>query len=273
MADLLELSKQYHRIVSDRLQSSGLSPEQLAVHSRILELAEQATDDNDLEEKKSAENLTYKLSQGLSVDNWMAKVKAAQEAGDEKSVQVFTATAEAARQATDHNSLAAAVEDKSSAGMQDLTHQESVKNSLIEAVHAVFRYRIAATANTDRRAKLIGDLKIHVSALAEKEQKFEDLVNDQYYRDFVPLSDDQWTEILKVYQAMDKPETDSDAQAKLAEETKTVHQQLQDKSQLMKEIQDEIERKGTRKACLGIAPDDAPGPYRFKLIWEGGRNE
>lgn len=273
MADLLELSKTYHRTISERMKKSGLSPGQLAVHERILELAGQASDVNDLEAKKDAEGLTFGLAQALSVDNWMLKAKAAKEAEDTASEKMFADTAEAAKGATDHASLSSAIEEASTKGMELLREQEDTRTAFVDAVYAIFDYRKLHGADIEKKKKFADNLKIHTSKIESKGKKFEELANVGTFRKSLPLTDEQWQEVLKVYAEMQAPSVDPDAQAKLTEEVKAAKQALSGKSGEMKAIQEYINTAGTRMAYLGIAPKDKPGPYTFEKIWEGGRDE
>jgi hypothetical protein len=273
MPDLLKLSREYHTIVSKRLEKKGLSPEQLAVHKRILELAASAKDVNDLEAKKEAENLTYRLAQALSIDNWLARVKAASEAGETLAKEVFEATADAARRATDNASLAKSVDEASTKGTERLAIHEYIKSSFLSALYAIFSYRITHPANTEERKRQKTNLDIHTSEIKKKGASFEQLLKDPYFKSFAPLSEAQWEEVEKVCKSMQSAETGKQAQASLADDVKKANEMLRAKSKELKELQGYIESTGTRMAYLGISPKDESGPYTFEKIWEGGRDE
>ena len=273
MADLLELSKAYHRTISERIKKSGHSPGQLAVHERILELVAEAADVNDLEAKKDAEGLTFALSQALSVDNWTLKAKAAKEAEDMVAEKMFSDTSEAAKKATDHASLETAVDATSTKGMELLRKQEDTRAAFIDAVSAIFDYRKVHGADIEKKKKFAENLKIHDERIKTKGKSLAELAEIPTFRQSVPLTDEQWQEVLKVYQEMQSPAVDPDAQAKLNEEFKKAKSALSGKGGEMKAIQEYINTHGTRMAYLGIAPKDEPGPYTFEKIWEGGRDE
>lgn len=273
MQDLLKLSREYHTIVGKRLEKTGLSPEQVAVHKRILELSASANDVNDLEAKKEAENLTYALVQALSIDNWLARAKAAEEAGETLAKEVFEATADAARKAADHSSLAKSVDESSSKGTQTLALQEYVKSSFLSALYAIFAYRITHPANVEERKRQKANLDIHTSEIKKKGSSFEQLLGDPYHKSFAPLSEAQWKEIEKACKSMQSAETDKQAQTLLADEVRKANEALKGKSKELKELEAYIESTGTRAAYLGISPKDEPGPYTFEEIWEGGRDE
>jgi hypothetical protein len=273
MADLLQLTKDYHKRLCKRLESSGLSSAQSAVHRRILDLGKDASDVNDLEARKSRENLTFALSRAISVDNWRVKAKAAKEAEDTLAAKVYEDTAESAEKAADSMSLASTVDSSSTKGMEKLTEQEEIRNAFIEAVFAVFDYRAVHPVNIEKKKKISEDLRIYSSKLESKGSKFEELVKVPPYRNTLPLTEAQWQQVLKTYKDMQFPSVDPEAKAKLDEEVKDARESLKGKSAQMKEISQYLEEKGTRLAYLGIAPWDEPGPYVFEKIWEGGRNE
>jgi len=273
MADLMDLTKTYHETIRGRLETSGLSPGQLAVHKRILELTAQTSDVNDLEAKKEAEGLTFALSQSLSVDNWTLKAKAAREAEDMAAAQMFADTAEAAGKSTDNASLGAAIEEASAKGMQALREQEDTRNAFLDAVYAIFDYRNVHGADIEKKRKFAENLKIHTSRIEAKGKSFEELTKVATLRKSLPLTDGQWDTVLKLYTEMQSSGIDPDAQAKLTEEVNAAKQALSGKSAEMKAILDHINTAGTRMAYIGIAPKDEPGPYTFEKIWEGGRDE
>jgi len=273
MADLLKLSMDYHRLVSRRLEASGLSPRQLAVHKRILELAAQASDADDLEAKKNAEGLTFALSQAIAVDNWTAKARAAREMGLETAARVYEETAQAASEASEAASLASAVDAASSAGMKALRQEEELKVAFSDALYAVFEYRVTHGANAPQRENLARTLGIHTSKLASKGRDFEKLAGEHFWRELAPLSDAQWEKVLEVYAEMASPGADSAAQAELAEEVERTRKELADRLPELAEVERHIAAHGTRAVYLGIAPLEEPGPYTFEKIWEGGRDE
>ncbi len=273
MADLLKLSKQYHLVIRDRMKKSGLSPGQLSIHERILELAETASDVNDLEDKKNAENLTFLLNRALSVDNWKVKAMAVKEIHDHVAVEVFEKTAEAAGKTTDQQSLSATVEEESTKGQEKLVEQEEIKMAFIGAVYALFDYRFTHGANIEQRKKLSADLKIHLDKLSSKDKKFEELVKQPLYKNLIPFSEAQWKQVLDIFDEAQKPTTDPEAQKELEEEFKEVQAELKGKGGELSKIQKDIEVRGTRMLYLALAPADEPGEYTFEKIWEGGRDE
>lgn len=273
MPDLLELSKKYHRTIIERFKRSGYSPEQLAVHERVLELAGQVSDVNELERRREAEDLTFKLAQAISIDNWLAKSRAAEEAGDKVAAKVFRDNAEAARNAADHITLSKSLDESSTKSMQILTEQESVKTAFVDAIYVVFSYRVTHGANLAKRKELAKTLAIHLSTISSKGRKFEELIHDPFYRDLVPLSQVQWDTVIEVYRKIESPVSDKDASAKLTQETKQAQSALSGRSGELKAVQQYIETSGTRAAYLAIAPQEEPGPYTFEKVWEGGRDE
>jgi hypothetical protein len=208
MADLMELSKAYHRCISERMEKSGLSPAQLAVHKRILELAADASDVNDLEARKEAEGLTFALPQTLAVDNWTLKAKAAKEAEDAVAAKMFADTAQAAKKATDNASLCAAIDEASTKGMEALIEQEDTRNAFIEAVYAIFDYRKVHGADIAKKRKFAENLRIHDTKLKSKGRSLEELAKVPTFRQSVPLTDEQWQEVFKVYAEMQAPTVD-----------------------------------------------------------------
>ncbi len=273
MSDLLDVSREYHTIVSRRLEARGFSSEQVLVHKRILELAGTAKDTSDLEGKKEAENLNFRLAQALSIDNWLARAKAASESGETLAKKLFEETADAARKAADHASLAKSVDEASTQGTQMLAIQEYVKSSFISALYAIFAYRITHPANVEERKRQKANLDIHTSEIKKKGSSFEQLLGDFYYKSFAPLSEVQWKEIEKIYKSMQSSETDKVARNSLEDEVKKANGVLKGKMTELKELQAYIESTGTRMAYLGISPKEEPGPYTFEKIWEGGRDE
>lgn len=273
MADLLRLTKQYHETILRRIKATQLSSEQQAVHERILVLANQSSDANDLEQKKEVENLIFKLTQALSIDNWIAKSRAAEETGDKVAAKVFRDNADAARKAADNVTLSKSVDESSTKAMQILTEQEAVKTAFVDAIYAIFGYRVTHGANLARREELSKTFRIHLSTISSKGSKFEELIDDSFYRDLVPLSQAQWDTVLEVYRAISSPVSDKNAQAKLTQEAKQAQSALFGKSGELKAVQQHIETSGTRAAYLAIAPQEEPGPYTFEKIWEGGRDE
>jgi len=273
MRDLLKLTKDYHDQIRIRLKASVLSPEQLKIHERILELARDASDTNDLEGKKSAENLTFAMSRAISMDNWTVKAKAAKEAEDAVAARVFTDIAEAAGKTQDSSSLASTVDTSSTKGMELLRNQEDTRNAFIEAVYVIFDYRAVHPANIEKKKKLAENLRIHTSRIEANGKKFDELVNVSTYRKSLPLTDAQWQIVIKTYNDMRSPSVDPDAKAKLDTQVKQGREALGGKSAQMKEISKYLEEKGTRLAYLGISPSQEPGPYTFEKIWEGGRDE
>ncbi|MBN2379890.1 hypothetical protein JXM67_08835 [candidate division WOR-3 bacterium] len=273
MADLMDLTKTYHETIRARLEKTGLSPSQLEVHKRILELAATSSDVNDLETKKEAEGLTFAISKTLSIDNWMVKAKAAKEAEDMVAAKMFADTAEAAKKATDNASLGAAIEEASTKGMEALREQEDIRNTFLDAVSAIFDYRNVHGGYLDKKRKFADNLKIHDTKLKSKGKSIAELSKVSTFRQSVPITDEQWQTVLKLYEEMQSPTVDPEAQAKLTEEVNAAKQALSGKSDEMKAVTEHINAKGTRMAYLGIAPKDAPGPYTFEKIWEGGCDE
>ncbi|NLI97534.1 hypothetical protein GX441_02605 [bacterium] len=273
MPDLLEITRDYHKIVSKRLEASGLSPEQLAVHKRTLELAASVKDVGDLEAKKEAEDLTFKLAQSISIDNWNAKAKAALESGEWLARDVFDETCKEAKASSNHASLAKSVDEASAKGAEKLAIQEYVKSSFLSALYAIFAYRITHPANAEERKRQKANLDIYSSEIKKKGANFEQLLKDTYFKSFAPLSGEQWQEVEKVCKSMQSAETDKQAQTSLAEDVKKATEALKGKSKELKELQVYIESTGTREAYLGISPKVEPGPYTFEKIWEGSRDE
>lgn len=273
MADLFELSKKYHTTVAERLDASGLSSRQLEVQKRILNLAQSSSDVNDLEAKKEAENLTFKLSQSLSIDNWIVRAKAARESGDVIAEQEYEKIAKLVGESADITLLSTSIEEASKEMMPVLTKQEAIKNSFISALYKIFEYRTVHDANVNQLQKLSKDLGIHATDISKNGASFAELVKDPYYKSFVPLSDEQWKIVTETYHQMQSPSGDSQAQSALTEEVKAARQVLQGKSSELKAIEHHIETTGTRCAYLGIAPEEEPGHYTFEKVWEGGRDE
>jgi len=273
MADLMQLTKAYHETIRARLEKTGLSPGQLEVHKRILELAATANDVNDLETKKEAEGLTFAISKTLSVDNWMVKAKAAKEAEDLVAAKMFADTAEAAKKAADNASLGAAIEDASTKGMEALREQEDTRNAFLDAVYAIFDYRNVHRGYLDKMQKFADKLKIHDTKLTSKGKSLAELSKVSTFRQSVPITDEQWETVLKLQTEMQSPAVDADAQAKLTKEVNAAKEVLSGKSAEMKEVTEYLNTTGTRMAYIGIAPKEKPGPYTFEKIWEGGRDE
>lgn len=269
MDKTFEQLKEYYRLIIERLKKTGLSERQKQVYSDIAGLFPGSEKAQDFQLKKEERNLDFELAKATMTDNWTAKARAAEKAGDTVTSASFQNTADKTGEAKDLDELGAIITRENSKAIEASKKQDQVIHDFTAAISTVFEFMLCDAANIKTINRLTNTLNENLASLLQNGCDLEILGKDPFYRSYFPFSDKLWEKILTCAYDLKYYKISLQAERELKDRQAAIIKEISPLQDELTKVQKEIDQRTKRRLFLGTSPKDTGGEYIFDMIWEG----